>query len=316
MIKRYRSILLGVVVLFASCGINAEKSNSADVDEELEEVIRGHVESIGNPGALAGIKVRGISGTALVDFIQGGTGKMSGQALFVSERKRLGIILRYGANEYPGEHFAFDGSEVTVGYISPGQRSPLADFVYRYDGLLKEGLLGGVMSLKWPLLDVDKSMARLKYKGKKKIDGVDAHEVEYRYSDGKMGDVDTKLYFTAETFHHIRTEYIVRIQGEMSLQADASVMESGLPSPSGLTSGSGVRSASIHDVVPDSIYKLVEVFSDFRKVDDMVLPQKYVLEYSVEGQGSTFLANWTIIANQWMHTGKVDASFFRAPEFR
>ena len=73
MIKRYRSILLGVVVLFASCGINAEKSNSADVDEELEEVIRGHVESIGNPGALAGIKVRGISGTALVDFIQGGT---------------------------------------------------------------------------------------------------------------------------------------------------------------------------------------------------------------------------------------------------
>ena len=37
MIKRYRSILLGVVVLFASCGINAEKSNSADVDEELEE---------------------------------------------------------------------------------------------------------------------------------------------------------------------------------------------------------------------------------------------------------------------------------------
>jgi hypothetical protein len=102
----------------------------------------------------------------------------------------------------------------------------------------------------------------------------------------------------------------------MSLQADASVREIGLPSPGGLTSGGGVRSASIHDVVPDSIYKLVEKFSDFKKVDDMVLPQTYVLEYSVEGQGSTFPANWTLIASQWMHTGKVDASFFRTPEFR
>jgi len=307
---------LGIVVFFAFCGINEEKSFSADVDEELEKVIRGHVESIGNPGTLAGIKVRGISGTTLVGFIQGGTGKMSGQALVVSEGKRLGIIMKYGAIEYPGEHFAYDGNEVTVGYISPGQRSPLADFVYRYDGLLKEGLMGGVMSLKWPLLDVDKSMARLKYKGKKQIDGVDAHEVEYRYSDGKMGNVRTKIYFTAETFHHIRTEYIIRIQSEMSLQADASVREIGLPRPNDLTSGGGVRSASIHDVVPDSIYKLIEKFSDFKKVDAMVLPQTYVLEYSVEGQGSTFLANWTLIASQWMHSGKVDASFFRAPQFR
>ena len=55
----------------------------------------------------------------------GGTGKLTGNSLFVSEGYMLGIIMKFGALDYPGDYFAYDGEEVTVSHINPGQRSPL-----------------------------------------------------------------------------------------------------------------------------------------------------------------------------------------------
>ncbi|MEJ2109458.1 MAG: hypothetical protein P8Z37_06000, partial [Acidobacteriota bacterium] len=74
------------------------------------------------------------------------------------------------------------------------------------------------------------------------------------------------------------------------------------------------RAANIQDFVPDSHYVLIENFSDFKETDGMTLPNQYELEYSVEGQGSTFLAHWTILAGQFMHSGTVDKSFYTADE--
>ena len=172
----------------------SEKSFAKDKGPTPEEVVAAHLKSIGNPEFLASIKSRGMSGKASVQFIQGGTGTMAGQSLVLSAGSSLGIILKYGAVEYPGEYFAFDGTDVTVATISPGQRSPLGDFIFRYGDVMKKGLLGGVWSLGWPLLDIEKSKPVLKY-SRAKVEGRELHEIDYYPKDG-MNRMKVKLFLS------------------------------------------------------------------------------------------------------------------------
>jgi hypothetical protein len=135
MSKRYESALVTATLCLALSVALSQPTSAEDKDVSPEYVIAEHIKSIGAPETLAKIKSRGFAGTASVDFIQGATGKVTGgQFMLVCEGRRLAIIMRYQDLEYPGEYFAFDGKEVTGGHIKPGQRSPLADFVYRYNG--------------------------------------------------------------------------------------------------------------------------------------------------------------------------------------
>lgn len=277
----------------------SESSFAEEQKLEPEELVAEHLKSIGNPEMLAGIKNRGLGGTASVNFIQGGTGKMTGSCLFVSEGHKLGIIMKFGAVDYPGEYFAFDGEEVTVGYISPGQRSPLADFIYRHNGLTKEGLLGGALSAAWSLLSIEEREPKLKY-DKKKVDGRELHELQYRSKKG-LDDVNVKLYFDLETYRHVRTEYRLRVRRDMSLQSDAVV-----------TLGGATRSAGILDPDSDSIYVLVESFDNFKEADGLVLPHSYSLEYSVQGRGNSAIIHYAIEVSQCMHNGEINPQLFSA----
>jgi hypothetical protein len=64
--------------------------------------------------------------------------------------------------------------------------------------------------------------------------------------------------------------------------------------------------------LPDSIYVLVEKFDDFKKVGALTLPHSYTLEYSVEGQGHTFIAKWIMKASQWAFNRTYDDRIFIA----
>jgi hypothetical protein len=305
-------IFYSIAVCLAAVAMNSGILFAKDV--KLEDILKGHIESIGSSEKVEGVKVRGIGGIALVDFIQGGTGKIQGQAIFLSEKDRLGIIMQFNATDYPGEHFAFDGKKVMINQILPGQKSPLGDFLYWHNALLKEGVLGGALSLNWPLLDVKKAEKKLKYKGEKNIDGVELLEVEYRFSDRKSNDLKTKLYFDPETFHHVRTEYRLTVQADMRGQADANVRMPGMTPARDQIPGRSEGPGGIRDVIPYSHYVLIEKFSDFKEADGLTLPHRYELEYSQEGRGSSFLANWTILASQIVHTGQIDELYFKADE--
>jgi hypothetical protein len=189
---------------------------------------------------------------------------------------------------------------------------------------MKEGLLGGVLSLGWPLLDIEKRNASLNYNNAK-VDGRELHEIDYTPKGG-MNNIKVKLFFEPDTFRHVRTEYMLKVQGEQALQAGQTVTVQGAPSSVGLASGqrtgSVTRDAGIQDQIAYSYYRLVERFDNFKDVKfkdssgsetrSLVLPHGYALEYSVEGQGSSFLAYWDLIADQWMQNGKIDASVFKA----
>lgn len=157
------------------------------------------------------------------------------------------------------------------------------------------------------------------------MDGRELHEIEYTPKGG-LNSIKVKLFFEPDTFRHVRTEYILGVHGEQSLQAGQTVTV-GVPTSANLSSGQGstgvvTRDAGVQNQIADSHYLLVEKFDNFKEVKfkdsngsengSLTLPHSYTLEYSVEGQGSTFLAHWNLIADQWMQNGKLDPSVFKA----
>ena len=136
-------VIAVIFCLFLS--VSWEGSGFAKDQVAPEAVVAAHVKSIGSPEALAGLKTLALVGTTSVDFIQGMYGSMNGTSMVVSQGNKLAIVLKFSDINYPGEYLAYNGEDVSVGYINPGQRSPLADFIYRNNGIMKEGLLGGVL---------------------------------------------------------------------------------------------------------------------------------------------------------------------------
>lgn len=281
--------------------VRSGNSFSGDKKPTPEDVVAAHLESIGSPEALARIQSRAFTGDASIEFILGTTGKLVGQFEFVSEKNKQGIFYRYNARDYPGEHFAFDGDNVTVSYISQGRRSPLGDFLNRNDSIIKQGLMGGVLSVNWPLLYLDANDARLKY-SKRKVDGRELHELEYRPRKG-MRNIKAKLYFDYDTFRHVKTEYKVSITDHGDVQAipRVSVTSRGMdPKPEVLSDSRDI----------DAYYILTEEFDNFMEVDGLTLPQSYSIHYSREGRGGTFMAIWSMEALRWSHNGPINPQFY------
>jgi len=279
-------ITLGLPFVVALCA----RCLGKDKELKPEELVAEHIKSIGPPDILARIKSRAVTGTVTIQFFQGATGQLSGQSQIVSsEGGKLGIVMGFGALDYTREHFAFDGKNVTVGYINLGRRSLLGSFINQHNALMKEGLLGGVFSLGWSLMDLQEKQPRLKYR-KSKFEGHEMHELEYRPRKG-LGDFKIRMLFDLETFRHVRTEYTLRINAAMGY---------------GPVDGKGGVEK------PDSIYRLLERYDDFKEADGIMLPHFYDIEFSVEGEKTTFFARWTIEANQIIHNGQVSPQFFEA----
>jgi tetratricopeptide (TPR) repeat protein len=253
--------------------VKSERPFAKDKKITPEEVVAKHLKSIGKPEIVASIKSRTVLGTASVEFITGNFGNLPpGQSLFVSEGPKLGIIMKFHDFGYPGEYFAYDGHDVTIGYINFGARSQLGDFIRDYHGLMREGLLGGALSLAWPLLDIQERRPKLKY-AKRKIDGRQLHELTYLpKSTNGMLQLQIRLFFDLETFRHVMTEYRFFYFDYRQL--------------------------------------LQEQFEDFREVDGLMLPHRYTIVYSTAP--AAFITRWTIKAEQWLHNVPIDPALFKA----
>ena len=57
---------------------------------------------------------------------------------------------------------------------------------------------------------------------------------------------------------------------------------------------------------------LVERFDNFKEVDGLTLPHSYIMEYSVQGRGNSFMAKYTIEAIQCIHNGDISPELFKA----
>jgi len=271
-------------------------------DPSPEELIAEHLKSIGEQAAMAQVKSIVFAGTSEVDFILGMSGNMAGASMIVSEGPKMGIVMRFQDINYPGEHFAYDGKNVTVGHMKPGLKSPIADFLYRYNKVMKNGMLGGVLSGSWPLLDIKGNKPRSMKVRTTKVEGTELYELEYRPRDDH-GDMKIRFYFDPETYRHVRTEFKVSTKDDVTGGAGASPFV-----------GGEVRDMAIADVRGESYYTLTETFGDFKKAGALTLPYSYSLDYMIDGTNqSGFIAKWKANAMEiGFNAPNIDQEIFNA----
>jgi outer membrane lipoprotein-sorting protein len=263
--KLAASLLSLITLSFITPLANRARPLSAD-KMKPEEVVAKHLASIGTDAARAAVKSRIIQGTTAATVRVGGAGQTSGGSVLASTGNRNLISVVFSTPDYPFERVGYDGKRVTIGELKPGIRSTLGKFFQQYEMPVKEGLLGGVLSTAWPLYDMTGRTAKLKYSGMKELEGRKVHVLEY---DAKSdGGLKTRLYFDAETFRHVRTEYERRMIQQM-------------PNQPSVTQQQG-----------DAITRLSEDFSDFSEESGLTLPHTYKLTLSIEALNQRVLQDW------------------------
>ena len=276
-----------------------------------EELVKRHLEAIGIPKARTRVKSRLLDGRGEVKLLKGrkmittssgqsssggqptvatprvidaGLASVVGPATLVSEGEKVLLSIRFNDLNYPEERLSFDGRKVRIDYINFEHRSTLGEFLHTNNRLVKEGLIGGVLSTAWPLLDLKVRKPRLKYNGRQPVDGRSLLELRYQ-PNKNWGDVETRLYFD-ESFRHVGSIHqIQRVPGAASSFREARQQQ-------------------------DAYYQLEEWFSDFRVCDGLNLPMNWTIRYTIESDQVSYLAKWEVSYDQVTHNVSVDPQLF------
>jgi hypothetical protein len=232
---------------------------------KAEELVGKHLDALGSTEARTALKSLNVEGNLLTKFLRGGSGTAGGPFAMVSEGHRLIMQAKFDQPTYPGESYAFDGNKKTIGFIVPGQRSMLEDFLNNNGEVVQEGLIGGTLSTAWPLYDWQTRNAKLDVDGLKKVDGKELFRVTYHPRHG-TGDLKIYLFFEPETFRHVKTIYTQQSQGQMGSSIDR-----------GSVGGVGGAGSNL---------TMEEDFGGFTKVNKLMLPTQWTIKYNQEGVGS------------------------------
>lgn len=281
--------LMWALVVLLSTFTSATSTPPIKGKVTTEEVVAKHLESIGSAEALAAVKSRIILGTCSV-VVQGrATGAGDGQAVLASEKAKYLIVMKFVSPDYPHELIGFDGKNLTAGYVRPGVRSSLANFLFMHNTVFEQGIMGGALSSAWPLLNLAAGDVKLQYDGTGKVG--DKRVYKLRYSPRRGADLQITLFFDAETFQHLRTQYERVIAPQMGRDIDNSARQS------------------------ETRYKMVEDFSEFKSEGDLTLPHVYKLQLSVTGNSGTLTHNWTLNLNEFNFNRPIDSKSFNIKSY-
>jgi hypothetical protein len=199
--------------------------------------------------------------------------------------------MNFNSNAYPQDQFSFNGKNTKIGFVRPSERSIIGDFIFLYEELLKEGLLGGPLSTSWALINADAKKSKLSYEGTKTINDKEAYVLSFSPKSGS--DLSIKMYFDKQNFQHVRTEYNRVISARQGPNVDGSA-------------GQG-----------EDRYRLVEDFSKYIKMGNLMLPSVYKLSYSYASNSSIRLsgkanreAEWTFNITNFSFNQQLDDNSF------
>jgi hypothetical protein len=271
--------LFAIVLLFASSVITVK----AD-DLKLEDIVSKHLDSIGTKEKRDEVKTRMAMGMS--DFESKlPSRKTTGKAIIVSDTKNLFFVTSFASREYPFEKIGYFADSVSLPYVSAGTRSPLGAFVNDHKTMLTEGLFTGAISSTWSLLNLQSGRGKLGSAGTKKIDGRKAYVLNYYPKVSSSTEFSVRLYFDAQTFHHLRSEYRHTIAPKTATFGVLGVQ-------------TGVELA------------LIESFGDFKNENGLTLPYTYKINYSTASNSGTYEYNWGITISQYITNQKLAADFF------
>lgn len=277
-----------IVLLFAFTTASGTRSlYAADASLKPEDLVTKHLDAIGSSEARASAKTRVVQGRAVYRILVGGGGRAEGKTGLVTEEQKLRFMVKLPGTDYIGETFVYDGKDVRVAFSNTNKgRSPLASFIATYDAILKEGLLGSVLSTGWALAKAEKLQPKLAYEGLKKVDGRQLHQL--RYQPRKHADIEILLYFEPETFRHVKTVYSISVGNNVG----ADILQS-------------AKQRSQRS-------QLEERFSDFKTVDGLTIPTHWNLQFTRElPEGSTTVSEWDLKEDQITNNMGLDPRNFQ-----
>lgn len=211
-------------------------------DQKLtaEQIIEKHLAAIGGRETLAKFKTRVASGTVRKE------NEPDAQFAVMSEApNRLSAV--YVFRDYD-LRLIFDGKSARVAPSFARQYGPLLN---KYVEIISSGLMFNQMSLYNQIASKEAGALKFEAKGSKKVDGRLAHVVQVQADKGAA----MKLYFDAETFMWVRTDY-----GKVSFSREMREFTNDVTSQAG-------------SEVTIDFY--IETF-DFRDVDGVKLPFRFV----------------------------------------
>lgn len=253
---------------------------------EVKDVISKHLASIVSPEQKT--KITNLTAVGEAGYVQGTNYQRShpGKSVIVSDGKKFALALAFSLQDYPMERVIYDGKKVSLSYITPGNRSPLGNYLFTYDEIVKDGLFGGVLSTGWLFNFPDEKKGSMSYSGLKKLDGKEVHVISYNTRGGT--GLGVKLFFDAGTGRHLRTEYR-------------------RTSTSSTVSGNPDASASL---TRDIIEEMSEDFSDFKTEAGVTLPTTYKIRISQSNGGRSAEWSYTIKVGTFYYNQQLDASTF------
>jgi hypothetical protein len=286
---RMKKSLLLALLCFLTVQAYSQKTDKISVDD----LVAKHLASIGDKDALAAATTRVMTGKGnLTQKVGAGTTGFSldGAAQFGSSGRSVVYVIAFSNTQYPYEKLAFDGSSTSFG-LPNGKTTLLGIYVKAQNSILKDGLLGGTLSSAWPLLDVKGGQKiKLEMAGMETIDGKQCYKV--KYSSGRTGDLKVAMYFDADTFRHVRTDYLYTREPSIGT------------SPTDTQSTSRVER-----------YHLVEDFSDFKIAGKLTLPMTHKITLTSEGQiqtgTGTTIREWTINFDNVYYDQKLGPEAFK-----
>lgn len=277
--KIYQSAALFILFLsIFSATVPAQKMKA-------EDVLAKHLDSIGAANILSKNTSRMVVGDAAVKFVSQKNLPAQGRIVLASAAKKNFWGLSLNAIDYPTERFTYDGQKVKVKYVRHSERSVLGNFVLSNNLLMEESLLGGTLSTSWALLNMPGKNAKLSFEGTKRIDGKETFVLGY---SPRSSDVDVKLFFDKQTFHHVRTEYKRTFSAAMGRTIDQSARQN------------------------ETRLKIVENYSDFKQEKGLTLPHNYSLSYLATGQNGTTEIEWTFKLTEFAFNLNMDEKSFDA----
>lgn len=269
--------------LFLLLCVGASSALAADDEKKMtgDEIVAKHLEAAGGKDALARFKSRIALGTVKKE------NEPEGQLAVMSETpNRLSVY--YGFRDY-SLRMVYNGESAFLRPALPRQTSNLTD---KYQDMLASGLMFNSMSLYNLITTSAPGALKFEAKGTKKVKGRQAYVVQFKPAKGAA----MKLYFDAENFMWVRTDY-----GKASLSKEMS----------SAASGGGIS----NDVVNQGGSELTVDFyietSDFRDVDGVKLPFRFeqVITSPILRQSTT----GTIVGviREYRHNAAIDPKMFQ-----
>lgn len=273
-----------VCCILLSAFFAASAHGAAVQDLTPQQVLAKHYESIAPKAKLGDLKTLFAGGVSEFEsrmpIVRGG-----GRVVVISDPRNFYFLMSLNSKDYPFEKIGMFGDNVSLPFTTSGNRSTLGAFLLDNSRVLSDSIFGGTMSLRW-INNVASNNSKLKMisAGTKKLDDRNVRMIDV-FPGASSGEFKVRLFFDAETFRHVRTEY----------KRDRPMR--------GITVG---RQNEIADARVD----VNEEFSDFKSVDGVFLPHYYKVTLISNTGAQTFVNSWGIRVANYFFNQKLADDFF------